>query len=432
VNTLPGYKDQEPLAATASVSVPVPVSVCVHHSGGYPERYAQQLSDNSSMLREVHQWAAAGGVVYAECGGLMYLCQGFHSSSMPQTEQDTAVNGSNHDSNNASDSSSHEVVPLVGVLPFTARMGGMKMGYVEVEVLSGNPLFPPGMHLRGQVYHFSEVLPAGDAPHSSSSSSRTSAASTTHCCGSHTSSQGTGSASARGADSSGSSSGRGGLGGLQETYRLQQLLPGAQTTLEGYAIGNVLASYVHLHWGGCPQLATALVAKCCSSSGSGNSSRGLSSSALDSSSSMVQPNEGSMTAAGTSAASKAAEAHSTPASVAANPQPVQTHEQSTPSSTCCCVAALDSDSSSSSSSKIVSLLPSGTEIVFALGLQDRLVGVSGFCDWPPAACTKPCAVRSLIDVHSLSSDEIETAMQVSGGPHPAESAFGVRHLPRWQ
>jgi len=35
--------------------------------------------------------------------------------------------------------------------------------------------------------------------------------------------------------------------------------------------------------------------------------------------------------------------------------------------------------------RIVSLLPSATEIVFALGLGDQLVGVTHECDWPPAA-----------------------------------------------
>src|SRR5579864_809430 len=39
--------------------------------------------------------------------------------------------------------------------------------------------------------------------------------------------------------------------------------------------------------------------------------------------------------------------------------------------------------------RIVSLLPSATEIVFALGLQDDLVGVTHECDWPPAARDKP-------------------------------------------
>ena len=35
--------------------------------------------------------------------------------------------------------------------------------------------------------------------------------------------------------------------------------------------------------------------------------------------------------------------------------------------------------------RIVSLLPSATEIVFALGLGDALVGVSHMCDYPAAA-----------------------------------------------
>ena len=61
----------------------------------------------------------------------------------------------------------------------------------------------------------------------------------------------------------------------------------------------------------------------------------------------------------------------------------------------------------------MSLLPSGTEILYALGLGSRVVGVSGFCDYPPEARGKPVAVRSLIDVDAMTSDEIEDAMQVS-------------------
>jgi iron complex transport system substrate-binding protein len=37
--------------------------------------------------------------------------------------------------------------------------------------------------------------------------------------------------------------------------------------------------------------------------------------------------------------------------------------------------------------RIVSLLPSATEIVYALGLDDHLVGVTHECDWPPQART---------------------------------------------
>jgi cobalamin transport system substrate-binding protein len=39
--------------------------------------------------------------------------------------------------------------------------------------------------------------------------------------------------------------------------------------------------------------------------------------------------------------------------------------------------------------RIVSLVPSVTEVIYALGGEDRLVGRTDFCDYPPAARTKP-------------------------------------------
>ena len=39
--------------------------------------------------------------------------------------------------------------------------------------------------------------------------------------------------------------------------------------------------------------------------------------------------------------------------------------------------------------RIISLSPSNTEMVYALGLQDRLVGVTSYDDYPPDAKTKP-------------------------------------------
>lgn len=46
--------------------------------------------------------------------------------------------------------------------------------------------------------------------------------------------------------------------------------------------------------------------------------------------------------------------------------------------------------------KICSLLPSATEILFALELGDQIAGVSHECDFPPEARTKPVLIKSRI------------------------------------
>ena len=61
--------------------------------------------------------------------------------------------------------------------------------------------------------------------------------------------------------------------------------------------------------------------------------------------------------------------------------------------------------------RIVSLLPSATEIVFALGLGDALVGVSHMCDYPAAARSLPVVSRSIRSKSHLSSAEIDAIIQ---------------------
>jgi len=57
--------------------------------------------------------------------------------------------------------------------------------------------------------------------------------------------------------------------------------------------------------------------------------------------------------------------------------------------------------------RICSFLPSGTEIVYALGLGDALHAVSHECDYPKAALAKPKVVRSRFDADKMSSQEID-------------------------
>ena len=61
--------------------------------------------------------------------------------------------------------------------------------------------------------------------------------------------------------------------------------------------------------------------------------------------------------------------------------------------------------------KIVSLIPSATEIVYALGLGDSLDGVTYECDFPPEARTKPVVSGTALPTdESLSAKEIDDAV----------------------
>jgi iron complex transport system substrate-binding protein len=61
--------------------------------------------------------------------------------------------------------------------------------------------------------------------------------------------------------------------------------------------------------------------------------------------------------------------------------------------------------------KIISLLPSATEIVFALGLGEDLAAVTEECDWPPEVDDKPIVSRSALPPGLISSREIDEAVR---------------------
>jgi iron complex transport system substrate-binding protein len=71
--------------------------------------------------------------------------------------------------------------------------------------------------------------------------------------------------------------------------------------------------------------------------------------------------------------------------------------------------------------KIVSLLPSATEIVCALGLHDQLVAVTHECDYPSAAVAKPVITSSVLHQQHRSSGDIHRG--ISGLVHEGKSIY---------
>jgi iron complex transport system substrate-binding protein len=62
------------------------------------------------------------------------------------------------------------------------------------------------------------------------------------------------------------------------------------------------------------------------------------------------------------------------------------------------------------SARIVSFLPSATEMACALGLGDQLVGITHECDYPPEVEGKPVVVRNVLPIETMSQPEIDTAV----------------------
>lgn len=106
--------------------------------GGYPELYGERLAANSAMRQAIRSFAAPGGVVYAECGGLMYLTQVIRDF----------------------DGRSHE---MVGLFPAEAIMqkSSMTLGYRTVECSRDCLLGEAGISARGHEFHYSKLVPTG-------------------------------------------------------------------------------------------------------------------------------------------------------------------------------------------------------------------------------------------------------------------------------
>ncbi len=118
----------------------LPEGVCgLVLGGGFPESFGQALQGRGALRRQVREAVLAGLPTWAECGGLMWLC-----------EEMVDLDGRSHS--------------LVGAVPARVVMGPrlVNFGYAEAEAGPGNPLAGPGERLRGHEFHHSALEWRGD------------------------------------------------------------------------------------------------------------------------------------------------------------------------------------------------------------------------------------------------------------------------------
>jgi iron complex transport system substrate-binding protein len=79
--------------------------------------------------------------------------------------------------------------------------------------------------------------------------------------------------------------------------------------------------------------------------------------------------------------------------------------------------------------RIVSAAPSTTEILFALGLGDRVVGVTTFCDYPEAAKSKPKIGGLRPNLEAVVAQQPDLVLGVRGTPDDLIAALEAQQIP---
>ena len=112
----------------------------VYIGGGYPEIYASALESNHSIKKEIYEFHKNNGIIYGECGGLMYLCEKISYKG--------------------------ESYGACGIFPFEASMdkGGLSLGYRTVRLKEKTFLGEAGLTVNGHEFHYSKLLPSAAPP----------------------------------------------------------------------------------------------------------------------------------------------------------------------------------------------------------------------------------------------------------------------------
>lgn len=108
--------------------------------GGFPETNVKSLSNNQSLMKDIKNKAEEGLPIYAECGGLMYLCK-----SLLTAEGE---------------------FPMAGIFPFRLKMFKKPQahGYVIAKINDNNPFYEKGVQIKGHEFHYSKVIEYDSLP----------------------------------------------------------------------------------------------------------------------------------------------------------------------------------------------------------------------------------------------------------------------------
>jgi cobyrinic acid a,c-diamide synthase len=112
----------------------------LYFGGGFPEVFAAELAENKTARESVCNAIKLGIPTYAECGGLMYLC-------------DRIVDFQ------------EQSFPMVNIFPTAAKMGKrLTLGYRQAIALQDSPLVAKGDLVWGHEFHRSSLTELSDRP----------------------------------------------------------------------------------------------------------------------------------------------------------------------------------------------------------------------------------------------------------------------------
>jgi cobyrinic acid a,c-diamide synthase len=112
----------------------------LYFGGGFPEMMAEALAANQSAQNDVRSALHVGMPTYAECGGLMYLCQQIVDFD-------------------------ERAWPMVGIFPTTAHMQSrLTLGYRQATSLQNSPLVAMGDQVWGHEFHRSRLTSHSQNP----------------------------------------------------------------------------------------------------------------------------------------------------------------------------------------------------------------------------------------------------------------------------